>query len=93
MIEIIKLRNNRDTYIKSLRKRGLEEIEKKLEKLINLDDERKSLKTELDKLLTDSNKIAKEIGQIIKSGDHSKVSDLKTKSTHLKEETKKFLKN
>ena len=90
MIEIIKLRNNRDTYIKSLRKRGLEEIEKKLEKLINLDDERKSLKTELDKLLTDSNKIAKEIGQIIKSGDHSKVSDLKTKSTHLKEETKKI---
>ena len=90
MIEIIKLRNNRDTYIKSLKKRGLEEIEKKLEKLINLDDERKSLKTELDKLLTDSNKIAKEIGQIIKSGDHSKVSDLKTKSTHLKEETKKI---
>ena len=90
MIEIIKLRNNRDTYIKSLKKRGLEEIEKKLEKLINLDDERKSLKTELDKLLTDSNKIAKEIGQIIKSGDHNKISDLKTKSTNLKEETKKI---
>ena len=90
MIEIIKLRNNRDTYIKSLKKRGIKEIEKKLEKLINLDDERKSLKTELDKLLTDSNKIAKEIGQIIKSGDHSKISDLKTKSTHLKEETKKI---
>ena len=90
MIEIIKLRNNRDTYIKSFKKRGIEEIEKKLEKLINLDDERKSLKTELDKLLTDSNKIAKEIGQIIKSGDHTKISDLKTKSTHLKEETKKI---
>ena len=39
MIEIIKLRNNRDTYIKSLKKRGLEE-EKKLEKLLNLDDEK-----------------------------------------------------
>ena len=53
MIEIIKLRNDRDTYIKSLEKRGIEKIEKKLEELINLDDDRKSLKTELDKLLTD----------------------------------------
>ena len=90
MIEIIKLRNDRDTYIKSLEKRGIEGIEKKLEELINLDDDRKSLKTELDKLLTDSNRIAKEIGQIIKSGDDNKISDLKTKSTHLKEETKKI---
>ena len=90
MIEIIKLRNNRDTYIKSLEKRGIDGIEKKLEELINLDDDRKSLKTELDKLLTDSNKIAKEIGQIIKSGDNNKISDLKIKSTHLKEETKKI---
>ena len=90
MIEIIKLRNDRDTYIKSLEKRGIEGIEKKLEELINLDDDRKSLKTELDKLLTDSNRIAKEIGQIIKSGDDNKISDLKIKSTHLKEETKKI---
>ena len=90
MIEIIKLRNDRDTYIKSLEKRGIEGIEKKIEELINLDDDRKSLKTELDKLLTDSNRIAKEIGQIIKSGDDNKISDLKIKSTHLKEETKKI---
>ena len=90
MIEIIKLRNDRDTYIKSLEKRGIEGIEKKLEELINLDDDRKSLKTELDKLLTDSNRIAKEIGQIIKSGDDNKISDLKTKSTHLKEDIKKI---
>ena len=90
MIEIIKLRNDRDTYIKSLEKRGIEGIEKKLEELINLDDDRKSLKTELDKLLTDSNRIAKEIGQIIKSGDDNKISDLKTKSTDLKEEIKKI---
>ena len=90
MIEIIKLRNNRETYIKSLEKRGIEKIENKLEELINLDDDRKSLKTELDKLLTDSNRIAKEIGQIIRSGDDIKISDLKTKSTHLKEETKKI---
>ncbi len=93
MIEIIKLRNNRETYIKSLEKRGIEKIENKLEELINLDDDRKSLKTELDKLLTDSNRIAKEIGQIIRSGDDIKISDLKTKSTHLKEETKKYPKN
>ena len=41
MIEIIKLKNN-EILTLNLEERGIEEIEKKLEKLINLDDERKS---------------------------------------------------
>ena len=60
-----------------------------MNKLISLDDERKSLKTKLDNLLSESNKIAKEIGIKIKSGDND-IGDLKDQSAMLKEDSKKI---
>lgn len=87
MIELNELRKNKEEFILSLKKRGLDNIENNLSKLISLDDERKSLKTNLDNLLAESNKIAKEIGIKIKSGDNN-ISDLKKKSTEIKESSK-----
>ncbi len=84
MIEINKIRLNIEKHITSLKKRGIENIEDTLKNLISLDDERKSLKTNLDNLLSDSNKIAKEIGNKIKSGDKD-IKDLKNKSAEIKE--------
>ena len=87
MIELNELRKNKEEFILSLKKRGLKNIEDNLNKLISLDDERKSLKTSLDNLLAESNKIAKEIGMKIKSGDKD-ITDLKNKSTEIKESSK-----
>ena len=49
----------------------------------------RSLKTKLDNLLSESNKIAKEIGIKIKSGDND-IGDLKHQSAKLKEDSKKI---
>ena len=87
MIELNELRKNKEEFVLSLKKRGLDNIENNLIKLISLDDERKSLKTSLDNLLAESNKIAKEIGMRIKSGDKD-ITDLKNKSTEIKESSK-----
>ena len=89
MIELNKLRKNKEEFVLSLKKRGLDDIENDLNKLISLDDERKSLKTKLDNLLSESNKIAKEIGIKIKSGDND-IGDLKHQSAKLKEDSKKI---
>ena len=89
MIELNKLRKNKEEFVLSLKKRGLDDIENDLNKLISLDDERKSLKTKLDNLLSESNKIAKEIGIKIKSGDND-IGDLKDQSAKLKEDSKKI---
>ena len=89
MIELNQLRKNKEEFVLSLKKRGLDDIENDLNKLISLDDERKSLKTKLDNLLSESNKIAKEIGIIIKSGDND-IGDLKDQSAKLKEDSKKI---
>ena len=89
MIELNQLRKNKEEFVLSLKKRGLDDIENNLNKLISLDDERKSLKTKLDNLLSESNKIAKEIGIKIKSGDND-IGDLKDQSAKLKEDSKKI---
>ena len=89
MIELNQLRKNKEEFVLSLKKRGLDDIENDLNKLISLDDERKSLKTKLDNLLSGSNKIAKEIGIKIKSGDND-IGDLKDQSAKLKEDSKKI---
>ena len=89
MIELNQLRKNKEEFVFSLKKRGLYDIENNLNKLISLDDERKSLKTKLDNLLSESNKIAKEIGIKIKSGDND-IGDLKDQSAKLKEDSKKI---
>ena len=89
MIELNQLRKNKEEFVLSLKKRGLDDIENDLNKLISLDDDRKSLKTKLDNLLSESNKIAKEIGIKIKSGDND-IGDLKDQSAKLKEDSKKI---
>lgn len=89
MIELNQLRKSKEEFVLSLKKRGLDDIENDLNKLISLDDERKSLKTKLDNLLSESNKIAKEIGIKIKSGDND-IGDLKDQSAKLKEDSKKI---
>ena len=88
MIELNQLRKNKEEFVLSLKKRGLDDIEYDLNKLISLDDERKSLKTKLDNLLYESNKTAKEIGIKIKSGDNN-IGNLKDQSAKLKEDSKK----
>ena len=88
MIELNQIRKNKEEFVLSLKKRGLDDIENDLNKLISLDDERKSLKTKLDNLLFESNKIAKEIGIKIKSGDNN-IGNLKDQSAKLKEDSKK----
>tara|TARA_Y100001934_G_scaffold103248_1_gene126951 strand:+ start:3963 stop:5234 length:1272 start_codon:yes stop_codon:yes gene_type:complete len=89
MIELNQLRKNKEEFVLSLKKRGLDDIENNLNKLISLDDERKSLKTKLDNLLSESNKIAKEIGIKIKSGNND-IGDLKDQSAKLKKDSKKI---
>ena len=48
MIELNKLRSEKNNISSALKKRGLKEIDNELSKVIELDDQRKNLKSELD---------------------------------------------
>ena len=71
MLEITRIRNDFESVVKALKKRGVSGIEKKLNDLIDSDNLRKSQKTEIDKVFKESNDLSKRIGIAYKSGDVS----------------------
>ena len=88
MIELDGLRSEKNKIASALKKRGLKEIDNELSKVIDLDDRRKKLKSELDKILEKSNIIAKDIGIKIRNGEKDLVDELKKRSGELKEKSK-----
>ncbi len=61
-----------------------------LEKVLELDSDRRKTQNELDALLNEANVLAKQVGELYKSGKKAEGDDLKNKSTALKESSKKL---
>lgn len=78
---------NKEAYIKALIKRNFDAASI-LDKVIELDEERRATQAKLDNTLADSNKFSKEIGMLFKSGEQQKANLLKEKTAQLKEASK-----
>lgn len=84
MLQIAHIRENKDAVIKALAKRNID-ASTMVETAIDLDEKRRSTQVELDNILSESNKISKDIGSLMKSGEKAKADILKTKTASLKE--------
>ena len=89
MLGLKNIQENKKSIIIGLKKRGFDPS-KIIEEIINLDKKRRDTQTDLDIRLATSNKIAKEIGMLYKSGETKKVNGLKEESINLKSLTKKL---
>ncbi|MFL2603672.1 MAG: serine--tRNA ligase [Flavobacteriaceae bacterium] len=89
MLALQYIRENKNSILKGLEKRGFKSVEL-IDQIIDLDQQRRSIQTKLDSHLSDSNKMAKEIGNLFKSGETEKANTLKEKSTTAKELTKQL---
>ena len=89
MLALQYIRENKDSVIKGLEKRGFKSLDL-IDKIIDLDQQRRSIQTKLDSHLSDSNQMAKEIGNLFKSGETDKANSLKEKSTAAKDLTKQL---
>lgn len=85
MLELSRLRSQKEEIIQALTKRNLAAREI-IERILNLDTEWRSLKQRLDGVLEESNTLAKTIGGLFKEGKHGEVSLLKAKTVSLKEQ-------
>lgn len=85
MLQVSFIRNNQERVIEGLKKRNFSPEDLKIiENIIQLDDSRKQLQTELESALAERNRLSKEIGELMKQGKReeaelrkSRVSDLK----------------
>ena len=94
MLEVSQIREHRDDFVAALAKRGLDAGDD-LDRILALDETRRSTQTELDSVLAQSNAISKEIGMLFKAGKteeanaaKAKTTDLKAQSTSLSESLK-----
>ena len=87
MVPLQLLRENKKAIIESLKKRGFD-YKLAVEKVLQLDLQRRQIQTVMDSSLSETNKISKLIGELIKSGDLSQVESLKKKNFELKNKNK-----
>ncbi len=90
MLEIQRIRNEKEAVIEGLKKRNIDATET-IEKLLDVDHQWRNSKSELESIAAELNTIAKEIGDLFKQGKQeeanaakSKTADLKAKESELK---------
>ncbi len=87
MLQINFLRENKEEVIRLLAIKYFNAAEL-IEEIFKLDDKRKAAQKTLDEQLAESNKLAKEIGILYKSGDHEKANEFKQKTAEIKQSSK-----
>lgn len=87
MLQLTVIRENKEEVIARLSKRNID-AKGLVEKVLNLDESKRGLQTQLEELLAESNKISKEIGQLMKSGNKEEAEALKNRTTEIKSTSK-----
>jgi seryl-tRNA synthetase len=90
MLQVQFIRDNKQAVLEGLAKRNFANAEKIIDEVLTSDETRRATQTSLDKILAESNKISKEIGQFLKSGEVQKATLLKEKTSQLKEQSKEL---
>lgn len=85
MIELLRIRNNKEQVAAALLKRNIL-AEPILNDILLKDSQWRSRKQELDSVLEEANGLAKEIGPLMAKGEHEKANELKSRNVELKSE-------
>jgi seryl-tRNA synthetase len=87
MLQISFIRENKEKVIQALAKKNMNATEL-VEQVISLDENKRSIQYEMETALAESNKLSKDIGELMKKGEKSKAEILKLKTVSLKEKSK-----
>ena len=87
MLQIHFIRENKEEVITRLAKKNFDATAI-VELVVELDEKRRNTQVELDNLLAESNKLSKDIGEMMKNGEKAKAEILKEKTTQIRENSK-----
>ena len=89
MLQTAFIRENREKVIKALEKRSLDATAL-IDEVIALDEKRRSTQAELDSVLSESNKMSKSIGELMKAGKKEEALSIREKTSEFKEKSKEL---
>ncbi len=87
MLQLPVLREQKEEVIARLAVKNID-ARATVEQILSLDAEKRKNQTELESIQAEQNAIAKQIGELFRSGKKDEADDLKNKSTALKESSK-----
>lgn len=89
MLQVHFIRENKEEVVSRLAKKNFDATTI-VNLVVELDEKRRATQAELDNLLAESNKISKDIGELMKNGEKAKAEILKEKTSQIKEKTKEL---
>lgn len=87
MIPLKQLREDKALAVDRLQKRNFKQLDL-IDRILEVDEKRRTTQTELDSQLAEANQLAKEIGQLFKTGKAQEAQGLKERSGELKNSSK-----
>ena len=87
MLQVNFIRENKEDVVNRLAKKNFDAATI-VNLVVDLDEKRRATQVELDNLLAESNKLSKDIGELMKNGEKAKAEILKEKTAQIKEKTK-----
>ena len=87
MLQTAFIRENREKVIQALAKRNFDATPL-VDEVIALDEKRRHTQVELDTVLMESNKLSKDIGELMKAGEKAKAAIIKQKTVQYKDRSK-----
>lgn len=89
MLQLNYIREKKDEAIQRL---AIKNFDAKpiLDQVLELDNDRRKTQNELDAILAEANNLAKQVGELYKTGKKAEGDELKNRSTALKENSKKL---
>jgi seryl-tRNA synthetase len=88
MLEIQQLRKTAPTVIQGLEHKGISDAKTQVQHLLQLDEQRRSILTELEQLRYSSKQISKSIGQLMKEGKKAEAEQAKAETSAAKQQIK-----
>src|ERR1044072_9229991 len=89
MLQTLFIRENREKVIEALGKRNIDATAM-VDEVIALDEKRRATQVELDTVLSESNKLSKDIGELMKAGEKAKAAIIKEKTVQFKDRSKEL---
>jgi seryl-tRNA synthetase len=89
MLQTAFIRENRDKVIAALGKRNFDATPL-VDQVIALDEKRRGTQVELDTLKSESNRLSKDVGELMKAGEKAKAEIIKQKTAQFKEKDKEL---
>lgn len=91
MLLLSDIRNNPEAVVEALAKRGID-AKPTVDQLLKLNAERRNIQSQSEQAQAEANKIAKEIGELFKSGQREAAEAKKAESGQLKSQTQELSK-